>query len=87
MLTPTRLQLRGGKIATDFESGLPAGVDFRPANFWSDLAHRPAHHRRYRNTWTTLGLDDEQWCLLARRSLGLLKGCIAGILFIYVQRK
>ena len=44
-------------------------IDFRTPNFHSDLAHRPAHHREYRDEWLALSYSDDDWRLLARRSL------------------
>ncbi len=43
--------------------------DLRPANFQSDLAGRPDHHRDYRDRWAELSYDDADWRLLAQRSL------------------
>lgn len=60
-----------------------AGADLRPANFASDLAHRPRHHRDYRTEWAGLGLDDAGWRRLAQRSLeqtALVETALGGVL-------
>ncbi len=62
---------------------LYADEDLRPANFNSDLSHRPAHHARYRDTWDPLGLDDAGWQRLARRSMqqtSLVETAMLGLL-------
>ena len=59
------------------------GADFRTPNFQSDLAHRPPHHRAYRDEWLKLGLDDAGWRLLAQRSLeqaALVETALTGVL-------
>lgn len=56
-------------VAAQFKDSFADTNDFRPANFWSDLAHRPDHHRSYRGEWASLGLDDVGWQLLSRRSM------------------
>ncbi len=69
-------------VAAPF-AGRYAGQDLRPANFHSDLAHRPAHHAGYRDTWAPLGLDDAGWQLLARRSMqqaALVETALLGLL-------
>jgi len=41
-----------------------------PPNFYSDLAQRPEHHRRYREFWQeTVGLDEEHWRLQYQHAL------------------
>ena len=52
-------------------------------NFWSDLAHRPQHHREYRDEWAKLDLDDNAWRLLAQRSMeqaALVESALCGVL-------
>ena len=56
-------------VAPPFTGSLDGQPDRRPQNFWSDLSHRPAHHRSYRDEWQNLGLDDAGWRLLHQRSL------------------
>ena len=56
-------------VAQEYRCRLGEPHDFRPANFWSDLAHRPAHHAAYRDSWANLALSDAGWRLLAERSL------------------
>ena len=58
-------------------------TDARPPNFFSDLAHRPAHHRKYRDTWEGLGLDDAGWWRLSQFSLVqacLVERALCGVL-------
>lgn len=41
-----------------------------PDNFYSDLGHRPQHHRDYRDYWNlTLNLDEAQWRQMYRCAL------------------
>ncbi|MEM1300546.1 MAG: sulfatase-like hydrolase/transferase [Pseudomonadota bacterium] len=56
-------------VPTDYQGRFPADTDLRPANFWSDLRYRPAHHAAYRDSWKGLGLEDADWKLLAQRSV------------------
>lgn len=56
-------------VPDTFDGYFGKETDFRTPNFHSDLAHRPAHHRDYRDEWRALGYSDDDWRLLARRSL------------------
>ena len=54
------------------------------ANFFSDLADRPAHHRKYRDYWQeTLGLNILDWQLMttrARQQVQIVETALARIL-------
>ena len=70
-------------VPAEFSDRLPAEADFRPANFWSDLSHRPVHHRDYRDSWSKLHLQPGDWRLLAKRSLQqamLVETALCGLL-------
>lgn len=55
-------------VAQPFDA-LFAGADFRSPNCASDIAHRPQHHRDYRDSWLDLRLDGEGWQRMALRSM------------------
>jgi arylsulfatase A-like enzyme len=70
-------------VPTGFRDRFGMDADFRPANFWSDLSHRPAHHTEYRDSWVGLDLDDDSWKLLAQRSMEqamLVETALCGVL-------
>ncbi len=67
-----------------FDGSIPDNDIKLPGNFGSDLAHRPGHHRDYRDYWkAALGLDASGWRLMAQRALeqtALVEVALAGIL-------
>ena len=70
--------------APGFDGMIPECDVVLPGNFGSDLAHRPRHHRDYRDGWQRLlGLDEAGWRLMARRALeqtALVESALNGVL-------
>lgn len=70
-------------VAPDFRNRFGSDTDFQTDNYWSDLSHRPGHHKDYRESWTKLRLSDADWRLLAQRSLEqtmLVETALCGVL-------
>ena len=76
-------------VAAPFKDSFADAGDLRSANFGSDLSHRPAHHRDYRDSWSVLGLDDAGWRLIAQRAVeqaALVETALCRVLDALVER-
>jgi len=56
-------------VAPPFTDSFNSDTDWRSPSFFSDLSHRPSHHRSYRDEWRALNYTDLDWRLLTRRSM------------------